>query len=103
MTFRELSAQLVIERANPIGLEIHGLPRCGNWGRGNAFEGEGSVARDHKAIADARKIGGEVLCDAISEIILAWIAREVPERQHHDGEMRSWCIRGDRHRSVHAE
>src|ERR1700733_5184020 len=52
-----------------------------------AFEGEGSVARDHEAVADARQIGGEVLGDAISEIILAWIAREVPERQHHDGEM----------------
>ena len=54
-----------------------------------ALEGEGGVARDHEAVADARQIGGEVLGDAISKIILAWIAREVPERQHHDREMSS--------------
>ena len=53
-----------------------------------ALEGEGGIARDHEAVADAREIGGEVLGDAVGEIILAWIAREVPERQHHDGKMR---------------
>ena len=40
-----------------------------------AFEGEGSVARNHEAVADARKVGGEVLRDAVGKIILAWIAR----------------------------
>ena len=73
-----------------------------------ALEGEGGVARDHEAVADAREVGREVLRDAVGEIILAWIAREVREGQHHDGKMRGvgprcWCIRGDGRRSVRAE
>ena len=44
----------------------------------------------------------------IGEMILAWIAREVPEWQHHDGKMRGvgprcWCIRGDGRSSLRAE
>ena len=34
MTVGQVAAQLIIERANPIGGEIHGLPRLGDWGRG---------------------------------------------------------------------
>ncbi len=55
---------------------------------GLALEGEGGVARDDEAVADARKIGGEVFGDAVGEIILGGIVGEVGERQHDDGEMR---------------
>ena len=58
-----------------------------------ALEGEGRVARDHEAVADAREVGGEVLGDAVGEIILARIAGEVSERQHDDGEMRGFSRR----------
>ena len=47
---------------------------------GLALEGERRVARDHEAVADARQVGGEVLGDAVGEIILARIAGEVLER-----------------------
>jgi hypothetical protein len=43
--------------------------------------GEGGVARDHEAVADAREIGCEVLGDPIGKIILGSIAREIRERQ----------------------
>ena len=42
-----------------------------------ALEGEGGIARDHEAVADARQVGREVLRDAVCEIILARIAREI--------------------------
>src|SRR5207237_1220046 len=72
---------------------------------GLALEGKGGVARDHEAVADARQIGGEIFGDAVGEIVLARIVREVCEGQHHDGEMRGggprcWCIRGDGRGSV---
>ena len=38
---------------------------------GLALEGEGRVARDDEAVADARQVGGEVLGDAVGEIVLA--------------------------------
>ena len=46
--------------------------------------------------------------DAVGEIILACIAREIREGQHHDGKMRGvgprcWCIRYDGRRSVHTK
>jgi hypothetical protein len=43
------------------------------------FEGESGIAPDDKAVADARQVGREVLRDAIGEIILAWITRQVRE------------------------
>ena len=56
-----------------------------------ALVGEGRVSRAHEAALDARKVGCEVIGDAIGEIILGGIAREIGERQHHDRE-----VRGDR-------
>src|SRR5262249_19602252 len=53
-----------------------------------ALKGKHSIASDHKAVADARQIGRQILRNAIGEIILVWIAREVRERQHDDGKMR---------------
>jgi hypothetical protein len=35
-----------------------------------------------------RRFGGEILGDAVSEIVLGRIVGEVGERQHDDGEMR---------------
>ena len=70
-----------------------------------ALVGEGGVARDHEAVADAREIGGEVFGDAVGEIVLARIAGEIGEGQHDDGEMRGLGGRGGvrrcmrRHRS----
>src|SRR5262249_8045238 len=65
-----------------------------------ALEGEGCIARDDKAVADARKLSGQVLGDAVSEIIL--IAREVSERQYHNGKMRGF-IRHEGRSSVRTE
>ena len=53
-----------------------------------ALEGEGGVAGDHEAVADARQVGGEVLGDAVGEIVLARIAGEVREGQDDDREAR---------------
>ena len=61
-----------------------------------ALEGEGGVARDDEAVADARQVGGEVFGDAVGEIILGRIAGEVGEGQHHDGEMRGLRRDGSR-------
>ena len=57
---------------------------------------------------DARKVRREILRDAVGEIILACIAREIREGQHHDGKMRGvgprcWCIRYDGRRSVRSK
>ena len=52
-----------------------------------ALVGEGGVARDDEAIADARQIGGEVFGDAVGEIVLGRIGREICERQHDEREM----------------
>ena len=64
-----------------------------------AFESESSIARDHEAVADTGESGGEILSDAIGEIVLIWITREVRERQHHNGKMRR-SVRGDSRRSA---
>ena len=53
-----------------------------------ALVGEGGVAGDDEAVADAREFGGEVFGDAVGEIILARIAGEIGEGEHDDGEMR---------------
>ena len=39
--------------------------------------GEGPGPGDNETAADGREVGGEILGNAIDEIILAWIAREV--------------------------
>src|SRR5437588_7294772 len=52
-----------------------------------AFVSKRGVARDDKAVADARKLGGEVLGDAVGKIVLGRIAGEIGERQHDKREM----------------
>src|ERR1700733_1813633 len=51
-----------------------------------ALEGEGGVARDDEAVAEARDVSGEILGDAVGEIVLGRIVGEVCERQHDDGK-----------------
>ena len=53
-----------------------------------ALEGEGRVAGDDEAALDARKLGREVLGDAVGEIVLRRIAGEIGEGQHDDRKMR---------------
>ena len=53
-----------------------------------ALEGEGGVAGDDEAVVEARQFGGEILGDAVGEIVLGRIVGEVGERQHDDGESR---------------
>ena len=50
-----------------------------------AFVGEGRVASDDEQAGDLREIGGEVLGDAVAEIVLLGIFAHVDERQHDDG------------------
>ena len=50
-----------------------------------ALKRESRVPCDNRPIAGARQFGSEVLCDAIGEVILARIVREICERQHDDG------------------
>jgi hypothetical protein len=62
-----------------------------------ALEGEGSVARDHKAAAQAGQIRRKVFGDAVHEILLFGIAAHIRERKHHDREaprFRRACIEG---------
>ena len=47
-----------------------------------ALESEGGVARDDEGAAEAREVGSEIFGYAISEIVLARIAREVGERKY---------------------
>jgi hypothetical protein len=54
----------------------------------SALVGEGSVARDDETVGHARNLGGEVLGDAVDEIILGRIAGETGEGQHDDREVR---------------
>ena len=42
--------------------------------------------RDHEAVADARQFRGEIVGDAVGEIVLGRIAGEVGEGQHHHGK-----------------
>ena len=69
-----------------------------------ALVGEGGVAGDDEAVADARQVGRQVLGDAVGEIVLRRIAGEVRERQHDHREMlglgRSGGVRGDGRRRV---
>ena len=64
-----------------------------------ALVGEGCRAGDHEAVADARKVGGQIVREAIGKVILGGIAGEVLEGQHHDGKMcglgRGGGVRGD--------
>ena len=53
-----------------------------------ALEGEGGVAGDDEAVVEARQFGGEILGDAVGEIVLGRIVGEVGERQHDDGKTR---------------
>ena len=53
-----------------------------------ALVGESRVAGDDETVVDARQFGGEIFSDAVGEIILGRIAREIGEGQHDDGEMR---------------
>jgi hypothetical protein len=55
---------------------------------GLVLEGEGRVAPDHEAVADARQVGGEVLGDAVGEIVLGGITGKVLERQDDNREAR---------------
>ena len=53
-----------------------------------ALEGECRAAGNHEAVADARQVGGEVLGDAVGEILLARIAGEILEGQDDNREAR---------------
>src|SRR6185436_1532591 len=53
---------------------------------GPALERERRVPGDDEAPGNARQIAGQVLGDAIGEVVLARIATQVAERQHHDGK-----------------
>src|SRR5271166_2528608 len=48
-----------------------------------AFEREGGVAGNHEGAAETRQVGGQVLGDAVGEIILRRIAGEVREGKNH--------------------
>ena len=50
-----------------------------------AFVGEGRVAGDDKQAGDLGEVGGEVLGDAVAEILLLGIVAHVGEGQHDDG------------------
>jgi hypothetical protein len=52
-----------------------------------AFIGEGGVAGDDKAVADAREVRGQVFSHSVGEIILGRIAREIGEGQDDNREM----------------
>ena len=72
---------------------------------GFALVSEGRGAGDHEAVADARKVGGKIVRDAVDEIILGGVAGEVFEGQHHDGKMRglSRRVRRDQRAAVSGE
>ena len=53
-----------------------------------ALVGEGRVAGDDEAVADARQVGRQILGDPVGEVVLVRVVREVGEGQHDDGEMR---------------
>ena len=53
-----------------------------------AFIGEGRVAGDDEAALQMREIGGQIVGDAIGEIVLLLVAAQILERQHDDGEAR---------------
>ena len=49
-----------------------------------ALEAEGGVAGDHEAIVDARQISRQILRNAVHEIILVRVVREIGEREDYD-------------------
>ena len=51
-----------------------------------ALEGEGGVSGDDETVVQARQFGGEIIGDAVGEIVLGRIVGEVGERQHDDGD-----------------
>jgi hypothetical protein len=51
---------------------------------GFALVGEGSGARDYEATGNPREVGGQIVGDAISEIFLVRILRQVLKRQYDD-------------------
>ena len=53
-----------------------------------ALEAEGGIAGDHEAIVDARQIGRQILRDAVREIILARVVREIGEGEDDDRKPR---------------
>ena len=42
-----------------------------------ALEAEGGIAGDDEAVVDARQFGGQILRDAVREIVLAWVIGEI--------------------------
>ena len=52
-----------------------------------ALEREGGIAGDNEGAAEARQVGGQVLCKSVGEIVLARVVGEIGERQHNDGQM----------------
>ena len=49
---------------------------------------EGGIAGDHEAGGDARQIGGQIVGDAVGEILLLRIVAEIGEGQHDDRQPR---------------
>jgi hypothetical protein len=45
---------------------------------------KGSVARDHETVGDPRQIGRQIIGNAVDEIFLLRVIRQVRERQNHD-------------------
>ena len=61
---------------------------------GAALVGEGRVAGDHEAAVDAREVGRQALGDAVDEILLVRVAREIGEGQDHDRKPRRAILPG---------
>jgi hypothetical protein len=77
---------------------------------GFTLVGEGGIAGDHEAFGDAGEIRGQIVGDAIGEILLLRIIRQIRERQNNDRQLgclrRSHWIAGtsrrrDRRQSCH--
>ena len=62
-----------------------------------ALVGEGRIARDDEAVADARESGGQFIGERVGEVVLRRIAGEIGEGQHDDGKTRGLGgrVRGD--------
>ena len=59
-----------------------------------ALEAEGGIAGDHEAIVDTRQIGRQILRDAVREIILVRVVREIGEGKDYDRKTRGRSGRG---------
>ena len=53
-----------------------------------ALVGEGGVAGDDEAVGEMREVGGQVVGDAVGEIVLLLVAAQILERQDDDRETR---------------